>query len=68
MAITNKNTDLEDDGLSLQLRPSFEYGIDDLEELFPLQDAGIVFLEVLDEIVQDKVRPWEVILFLFRVH
>ena len=48
---------LEDDGFSLQLRPSFEYGVNDLQKLFPLQYAGIVLLKVLNKVVEDKVRP-----------
>lgn len=47
--------DLENDGFTLQLRPVLEDGVDDLEELVALQEARIVLLEVLDEIVQDEV-------------
>lgn len=53
---SKRATYLEDDGLALELRPVLEDGIDDLEELVPLEDARVVLLEVLDEVVQDEVR------------
>ena len=54
-------SDLEDDGILLQLgdRPlAAEDGLDDLQEVLARQEAGVVLLEVLDEVVEDEEGSW----------
>jgi len=49
-------TYLENNGFPFDLRHVLENGIDNGEELVPIQRTGLILLEEVDEVVQDEVR------------
>lgn len=48
---------LENDGFSLNLRHILEDGIDDVEKFVSIEKTGLIFLEEVNKVVQNKVRP-----------
>ena len=46
---------MKGNGVFLQFRGVFEDGVDDFAEFVLVQEAGLVFVEVLDEIVEYPV-------------
>lgn len=49
-------THLINDGVPFELRPVFEYHVDDLHEFFTGQSRSCAFVEEIHKIVQQKVR------------
>lgn len=53
----DSETYLENDGFSFNLRHILEDGIDDIEKFVSIKKTGLIFLEKVNKIVQNKVRP-----------
>jgi hypothetical protein len=52
------SADLKNNGVSLQACCIFEDEIDDFQILVPFQKTWIILLEIVQEVVEDKVGPW----------
>lgn len=48
---------LENDGVPLQLRQVLEDEVDDVQVFVPQQETRCVLLEVVQEVVEDKIGP-----------
>lgn len=55
--LERNETHLEGDGLSLDFGHVLEDGVDDSEKLVAFQEACLILLEEVDEVIEDEISP-----------